>query len=186
MWDIAIQGYSVQEEPVVGSSSPLSGLVNSLIVYEVRMPTLLMGGRYESSGGSKYILRGFLKVESSKVGASSGELDSWGRRVSVGGITDGYYYRGYVLEYCEMPSGFELGVSSVDNLDFVSVLDSSFDNNVIDFSNGSRIRLQHGTVSVIDAEVTRWGGRYNSVGIDEIVYNELGGMPILLKGSQTM
>lgn len=93
-----------------------------------------------------------------------------------------FLYRGYCLRYASVSSNFEHGISNETNLVYNDVIGWSQFNNIVLRNIKCSFRL--GPQVINDSYIEIVGGVYGSVGIDQIIYQELRGIPITLRGTQ--
>lgn len=170
-------------------SSPLLEFSNSSIVISINSGAPeVIDGRYvlDNNLSSRYLVRCYLvRVQGSKVDTSIGEASGYSRSGFQGIDVDRFLYRGYCLQYASISSGFEHGNSSEDNLGYIDI-----GSEVPNFlSNGSGIRgisIRHGVDYIADGYLHIIGGVYGSRGIDEIIYENIGGVPITVRGTRQL
>jgi hypothetical protein len=165
--------------------SPLDILVNSSILIQEPNATALLNGRYIEDGeGPRYLVKAYLQ-RSEGDGTDDGELPSFGNRASSGGgSTSTWLFRGYGIEYTEVPSTFNHG-DNEDGYTYQSILTSSDAPAIkIPIYPNLKVSLRHGTLPIIHkSEVVMIGGKYQGLGPDKTIYVELRGIPIVLRGS---
>lgn len=165
--------------------SPLLEFSNSsIIVTSSQGEPGIIDGRYVVNGSSeRYLVKCYLKrVQASSTDISVGEAYSY-RDIRSGGVElYRYLYRGYCLGYSIISSNFEHGISDETNLVYtdIGVSVPSFLSNDIGFR---RVSIRHGEQLIVDGYIEIIGGVYGSVGIDEIIYQNIGGVPITVRGS---
>lgn len=168
--------------------SPLLEYSNSsIVITEDENEPQIEDGRYVLGvSGIRYLVKCYLfRTQASKTGTSIGEASGYngpgtGNLSGIG--LSRFLYRGYCLQYSIIDSSFEHGVSSESNLmytDIGSIVPEFLNNDM-----GVRsISIRHGKQLISDGYIEIVGGIYGSVSIDEIIYENVGGVPITMRGS---
>lgn len=178
---------------VTEMSSPLSEYINSSIILDVSnsLGSTITNGRYQDNDISKYLVQCYLsRVQGSRQDSGIGYYRSGSEVMSSGngngsiGV-DKFLYRGYCLRYTILGEGFQHG-SVEDSLVFqdiagdnVTIFLGLISSNV----TSSSISLRHGRKVIDDAQIMISDGVYGSMGIDLIIYQNIGGVPITVYGS---
>ena len=158
--------------------SPLGIVSNSsIIISTIQGDATLSNGRYSINNGPRYICECYLKRQISS-GTSSGELRS---KVLAGADPSSWLYRGYILGYSVISDLFEHG-SSESGINYESIDGSNIPTFITGLSK-QQISMRFGDY-VMDGYVELIGGGYGSRGIDQIIYNELSGIPIIITGTE--
>lgn len=163
-------------------TSPLDGYINSRIIINVRSGEVSqVNGRLSNSNDIRYLILGFLKRSQSS-GTSTGVI-SVPKEGSRSRILPGYdgqvfLYRGYGLRYCEVSNEFDVG-SSISGLTFTEMTTRP---NWL--TNGVRCELLFGEEMIKAGELVISSGTYGSAGIDEIIIKEIGGIALVISGSE--
>lgn len=143
----------------------------------------MSSGRITASASSKYLVKAYMK-RAQYGGVSSGSkkipLDSQLEgRMMPGASGDQFYYRGYGLQYANVASNFVLGTSGINGLSW-SVLDSQ----KTWMLPGGQVQLQFGNDPIMLGNVERSSGVFGGLGIDEIIYAEIGGVELQITGNE--
>jgi len=165
-------------------SSPLLPYANSFLLFGSEAAVDLVDGRWVTQGGIdqenwKYLVRCFLK-RSENSGASTGSkpvplASELGGQMMPGASGDSFIYRGYALEWV-----FASSSESPDNYNWQPV-DGQYDW----MAPGKVCDLSFGDDQVMkETRVQRSSGKFGGKGIDQIVYAELGGVPIVVSGAE--
>ncbi len=161
------------------SNSPLLPYYNGLILSRSGQTVSVVDGRIEAdtSSGSKYLVKVFV--------SQGAEIVNIPKEVELGQEIPGasgyaYSYKGYALSVSVVSSGFELDASiglqgNVSGLTF-----SDITGHPGYLKNGVRGDILLGLDKVNHYQIINTGGVYNGVGIDELIYNEISGVPIRL------
>lgn len=161
-------------------ASPLLPYANSRILIRSEGGVEVVGGRIEASTGPIYLIKAFLAREQS-AGTSTGsvKVPSRGERGSIlpGGSGDSFLYRGYALQYAIVNSTFVLGESSENGLSF-----SNIQQQLKWMLPGTGGIMKFGDDPIMTANIERSSGAYGGQGIDQIIYQEIGGVQIQVMG----
>lgn len=168
-------------------TSPLLPYANSrLLVQSKGEVTASANGRLQEADGQAYFVVAFMK-RAEYNGVSSGskplpltsQLDG---EMMPGGSGDQFYYRGYALQYALAPSGVSLAGIDESTLTMLQV-------------TGQATWLEPGTVCefafgddpiVEYARVQRSSGVFGGQGIDQIVYEQLGGVQLQITSGEVL
>ena len=85
------------------------------------------------------------------------------------------------MQYAIVPSAFVLGTTSESNLQYSRVQEQ--------FSwmlPGQNGQLRFGDDRILNAQIQRSSGVFGGVGIDDIIYNEIGGVEIQVTGAEIL
>lgn len=143
-----------------------------------------VNGRWEESAGNSYLVKLFIN-RSQYSGVSSGskmiplasQLDG---EMLPGGSGDQFYYRGYALQWVEVPNSWDLEVSDESGLAWNLVTGQT-----TWLATGTEGQFRFGNDPIMDAaKIQRSSGRYGGQGIDEIIYKEIGGVEIQITGTE--
>jgi hypothetical protein len=165
-----------------GITSPLGFIANSSIIisdYGTVLPVIEDGRYVHDNTATRYLVNGYLKRSQSS-GTDSGEDTDITTNDTTGGNVTSYLYRGYLLGYSVVGSTFQHGLDNEDSLTYQSL--GITVPNFISNCGKQRISLRFGDY-LMDGYVLSIGGTYGSRGIDEIIYSEISGVPIVLRGS---
>lgn len=164
-------------------ASPLLDIANSYILVESQGVPSVVNGRITAASGTKYLVKAYTK-RTQYSGVSSGskkiplesQLDG---QMMPGASGDQFYYRGYCLQYSTVASTFVLGTTSVSSISWTNV-----DQQFSWLMPGAVVRFQFGNDPILLARVERSSGVFGGIGIDEIIYKEIGGVEIQLTGNE--
>ncbi len=166
-------------------ASPLLSYANSkVLVIEDASPTI-ENGRIVAGGGQGYLVKAFMK-RTQYTGVSSGskriplesQLDG---QMLPGASGDQFYYRGYSLLYALVGSNFNLETSSDTGLAFRQVTIQP------DWLRpGKEVLFKFGQDQVMNARIQRSSGIFGGSGIDEIIYEEIGGVELQITGTEIL
>jgi hypothetical protein len=164
-------------------TSPLATYINSsfIIGYDSGVPSII-DGRYSSNNSRQFLVQCYLRrIQSGNTDTGLGEFGSSGSSKYPGyGIdVQAFLYRGYALRYSQITDNFELNIngSNEKNLGWIQITDIPYFMTAPGFRS---INLRHGHQIINDSYIQILGGVYGSDGIDNILYNELGGIPITI------
>ena len=136
------------------------------------------------AAGDSYLVKCFLKRQQYS-GVSSGsklipipsQLDG---EMMPGASGDQFYYRGYALEWVEVPSSWDLETSDESGLVWAQVT-TQYGWLV----TGTECQFRFGQDPIMPtAKIQRSSGVFGGQGIDEIVYKEIGGVELQLTGGE--
>lgn len=164
-------------------ASPLLPYANSRLLIRVEDDITVVNGRIQATSIYEVLVKCFLK-RAQYSGVSSGskkiplesQLDG---RMLPGASGDQFYYRGYALEYANVPPGWEL--DDDDSLVTWQPVDAQYDWML----PGTTVKLRFGNDPyMLHSTIERSSGIFGGQGIDEIIYQEIGGVQIQLSGSE--
>jgi hypothetical protein len=163
-------------------TSPLLPYANSAILIRSQGAVTVANGRISSAAGPYYLIKAFLKREQStgtETGATKVPLRANSGDSMPGGSGEFFLYRGYALQYAVVPSTFILGSSSELGLVYQNI--SRQYNWMAPGQVGS---LRFGDDRLMRAQIERSSGVYGGIGIDNIIYSEIGGVEIQVIGGE--
>ena len=165
-------------------ASPLLPYANSRILVPNQGAVSLVNGRWVEAAGNYYLVKCFLK-RMQYSGVSSGSkmvpiLSQLDGEMLPGGSGDQFYYRGYALEWVEVPSTRDLETSDESALVWAQVTTQySW------LATGTECNFRFGQDPIMPAtRIQRSSGVFGGQGIDEIVYKEIGGVELQLTGAE--
>lgn len=167
---------------VHGMASPLLSIANSLILVTSEGVPSVTNGRISAAVGTKYLVNAYMK-RAQYGGVSSGSkkvplYSELGGNMMPGASGDQFYYRGYALQYGVVSSTFALG-DSISSVSWTTVTaQSSW------LLPGIEVQFKFGSDPVLRARVERSSGVFGGLGIDEIIYSEIGGVELQLTGNE--
>lgn len=163
-------------------SSPLLPYANSAIVIASTGAVSTVGGRITAATGDRYLVKAFLKREQStgtETGGTKTPLRGQADSVLPGASGEYFLYRGYALQYAVIPSTFILGTTSETNLQYTKIQEQ-----FAWMLPGQNGQLRFGNDRILNAQIQRSSGVFGGVGIDDIIYNEIGGVEIQVTGGE--
>ena len=165
-------------------ASPLAPYINSRLLVPNQGAVSLVNGRFVEAPGDSYLVKMFIK-RAQYSGVSSGskklplesQLDG---NMLPGGSGDQFYYRGYALEWTNVPEGWDLESSDETGLVFQQVTTQySWLTPTVE------CQFRFGQDPLMPAaKVQRSSGIFGGQGIDEIIYKEIGGVEIQITGGE--
>lgn len=165
-------------------ASPLLSYANARILVPSQGAVSLVNGRWAEAAGDSYLVKCFLSRQQYQ-GVSSGsklipipsQLDG---RMLPGASGDQFYYRGYALEWVNVPSNWDLETSDESALVWAQVTTQ-----YTWLATGTECLFRFGQDPIMPAaKIQRSSGQYGGQGIDEIIYTELGGVELQLTGGE--
>lgn len=165
-------------------TSPLAPYINGRLLVPDQGTVSLVNGRWVESPGDSYLVKLFIKRQQYS-GVSSGskklplesQLDG---NMLPGGSGDQFYYRGYALEWTEVPSDWSLKFSDEAGLVFEQVMTQ-----YTWLATGTECGFRFGDDPIMDAaKIQRSSGVFGGEGIDEIIYANMGGVQIQITGGE--
>ena len=165
-------------------ASPLLPYANARVLVPNQGAVSLAAGRWVEAPGNYYLVKCFLKREQYS-GVSSGsklvpipsQLDG---EMMPGASGDQFYYRGYALEWVEVPSNWDLQTSDETPLVFQQVLTQ-----YTWLATGTECQFRLGQDPIMPtAKIQRSSGVFGGQGIDEIIYKEIAGVELQLTGTE--
>lgn len=165
-------------------ASPLLAYENGRLLVPDEATVTQVGGRWVTSEANKYLVKMFIK-RAQYTGVSSGsrklplesQLDG---EMMPGASGDQFYYRGYALEYVQVPGTWDLETSDESALVWLPVT-TQFNW----LSTGQECEFRFGQDPIMPAaKIQRSSGIFGGLGIDEIIYKEIGGVQIQITGAE--
>ena len=165
-------------------ASPLLPYANARVLVPNQGAVSIVNGRWVEAAGNYYLVKCFLK-RSQYSGVSSGsklvpipsQLDG---EMMPGASGDQFYYRGYALEWVEVPSNWDLETSDETPLVFQQVLTQ-----YTWLATGTECQFRLGQDPIMPtAKIQRSSGVFGGQGIDEIIYKEIAGVELQLTGTE--
>jgi hypothetical protein len=155
-------------------ASPLSPYINGRLLVPNQGAVSLVGGRWVEAAGDYYLVKLFISRQQYS-GVSSGskkiplasQLDG---EMMPGVSGDQFFYRGYALEYTTVPNTWNLETSDETGLVFQQVLTQ--------YSWLAQDPIMPA------AKIERSSGVFGGQGIDEIIYQQIGGVQIQITGAE--
>ena len=165
-------------------ASPLLPYANARILVPNQGAVSLVDGRWVEAAGNSYLVKLFISRQQYS-GVSSGsklipipsQLDG---EMMPGASGDQYYYRGYALEWVEVPNTWDLETSDESALVWAQVTTQY---NWL--ATGTECQCRFGQDPIMPAaKIQRSSGVFGGQGIDSIIYSEIGGVEIQLTGGE--
>ena len=134
--------------------------------------------------GNSYLVKCFLK-RTQYSGVSSGSKlipipSQLNGEMLPGASGDQFYYRGYALEWVEVPSAWDLETSDESALVWAQVT-TQYEW----LATGTECQFRLGQDPIMPtAKIQRSSGVFGGQGIDEIVYKEIGGVELQLTSAE--
>lgn len=166
------------------STSPLLSYINARILVPSQGAVSLVNGRWTEAAGDSYLVRCFLK-RAQYSGVSSGSKlvpipSQLNGEMLPGASGDQFYYRGYALDYATVDNSWDLSISNEVALSWSQVtMQYSW------LATGTECQFRFGQDPIMPAaKIQRSSGQYGGLGIDEIIYAQIGGVELQLTGSE--
>jgi hypothetical protein len=164
-------------------ASPLDPYINGRFLADNLGTTSISGGRLTYSQPDKYLIKLFIKrAQYSGVSSGSRKIplqSELGGEMMAGAKGDQFYYRGYALAFSTVPSNWNLSTSDESGLTFTNVTGQPQW-----LLPGSVGAFRFGNDPIVpEARIQRSSGVFGGQGIDEIVYDEIGGVQIQITGA---
>lgn len=164
-------------------ASPLLDIANSYVLFSKEGTPVVTSGRISTSITSKYLVKAYLK-RTQYSGVSSGSkkipLESQLEgRMLPGASGDQFYYRGYGLLYASVANNFILGTSSVTSLTWNVLTEQK-----TWMLPSAEVQVAFGNDPILHGKIERSSGVFGGLGIDEIIYTEIGGVELQITGNE--
>ena len=162
--------------------SPLLPYANSSILVESSDGIAVTNGRIVSEVDNRYLIQAFLKRQQSadtETGATKLPTKFKSGKTLPGASGEYYLYRGYALQYAVVPASFEIGVTSEASLSYYKIQKQHEW-----MLPGQEGLLRFGKDTIMKAQIERSSGTFGGVGIDEIIYYEIGGIEFQIIGTE--
>ena len=165
-------------------ASPLAPYINARLLVPGQGTVSLSAGRWVRAASDSYLVKLFVK-RTQYTGVSSGskrvplesQLDG---EMMPGAGGDQFYYRGYALEYATVSSSWDLSSDSESGLTFSEVT-TQF--SWLEPGVECKFRFGQDPINPV-ARIQRSSGVFGGEGIDEIIYDEIGGVEIQITGGE--
>ena len=165
-------------------TSPLLPYANARILVPNDGAVSQVNGRWVQAAGDSYLVKCFLK-RAQYSGVSSGSkmvpiASQLNGEMLPGASGDQFYYRGYALEWVEVPSTWDLETSDESALVWTKSTEQySW------LATGVEVQFRLGNDPIMPtAKIQRSSGVFGGQGIDEILYQEIGGVELQLTGTE--
>lgn len=164
-------------------ASPLLAIANTYVLVISEGTPTVTGGRITTPDGTRYLVHAYMK-RTQYTGVSSGskkiplesQLDG---NMMPGASGDQFYYRGYALRYATVPSTFVLGTTATTGLSW-----SQMTTQPAWMRPGRGVKMKFGNDPILTSKIERSSGVFGGLGIDEIIYSEIGGVELQLTGNE--
>jgi len=168
----------------MASNSPLMQYENARLLVPSQGAVSLVGGRWVEGVGDSYLVRLFISRKQYD-GVSSGsklvpipsQLDG---EMMPGASGDQFYYRGYALDFTTVPEDYDLSAGDETGFTWTQVTTQySW------LATGTECQFRFGQDPIMSAaKIQRSSGQYGGLGIDQIIYKEIGGVEIQITGAE--
>lgn len=164
-------------------ASPLLSYANTRLRIVASSTVTIVSGRPTETPGDVYLIRCFLKRIQYK-GVSSGSRKvplpaELGGLMMPGGSGDQFYYRGYALQKAIVSSSFAWQTDNLQSTTFTNITaQESF------LLPGTQVQMKLGKDPLMTGIIERSSGVFGGLGIDEIIYPNIGGVEIQIKGGE--
>lgn len=165
-------------------ASPLLPYANARVLVPNLGAVSLVDGRWVEAAGDSYLVKAFM-ARSQYSGVSSGSKlipipSQLNGEMLPGASGDQFYYRGYALEWVEVPSSWDLETSDESALVWAQVT-TQYEW----LATGTECQFRLGQDPIMPtAKIQRSSGVFGGEGIDQIVYQEIGGVELQLTGGE--
>lgn len=161
-------------------TSPLLTYANALLLITSEEAPEVINGRVVSDAGPKYVVQCYLKRQDSK-GTTTG-ADYTGQSIMPGVSGDAYLYRGYALRYGEAPTDYVLQDGEPD-IEWTAIVSTTKPSWLVE---GTKCNHLQGNEQVKHCVIERSSGVYGGNKIDELISNEIGGIPITVRSGDVI
>ena len=162
-------------------TSPLIDYANAYLLITSEGVPEVVDGRIISNEGVTYIIECYLTREQSTGTSTGGNYIK--NNLMPGGSGTSYLYRGYGLRYAITTSGYDLnnGISS-------GLAWTELKSNIkpIWLVEGIRCKHKQGLEEIKYCKIEKVSGRYGGNKIDEIISNEIGGIPMIIRSGEVI
>lgn len=164
-------------------TSPLLEYANAYLIATGGLVISRNNGRIITSGGQRYLVQAFMKRQqapTTETGSKKVPKAQNDGTILPGAGGEYYIHRGYALRYAVISSGFILGVTDLSGLVF-----SNFTSQPQWLLTGGNGEYKLGNDPVGYYTIDSSSGAYGGVGIDQLIYSEVGGIPLVLSVGET-
>lgn len=155
-------------------TSPLLMYANALLLITSEAAPEMVNGRVVSEVANRYVVQCYLKRQQSS-GTNTG-ADYPGNNIMPGVSGDSYLYRGYALRWAVVSSTYELEEGNMS----LTWTELSANSKPSWLTDGATCSHKQGAEQVKYCKIERCSGSYGGSNIDELISNEIGGIPIVV------
>ena len=165
-------------------ASPLLQYENARLLVPDEGTVTQVDGRWVTTDVNAYLVKMWIK-RAQYSGVSSGskklplasQLDG---EMMPGASGDQFYYRGYMLQYANVATNWDLRSADESALTWIDVETTP------DWAlSGLECQFKFGTDPIMPtAQIERSSGVFGGLGIDEIIYKNIGGVEIQITGGE--
>lgn len=164
-------------------ASPLLAYANTRLRVATTGQISVVNGRPTQAPGDTFLIRCFLKrIQYSGVSSGSRKVPlpaELGGLMMPGATGDQFYYRGYALQKATIASTFAWETDNLKSLRFTDITKQE-----AILLPGTEILLKQGNDPTLTGIVERSSGVFGGEGIDKILYPNIGGVEIQIKGGE--
>ena len=165
-------------------TSPLLKYINAYLLAQVQDAPELSNGRIITNIANTYLIRAYMTRQQS-TGTTTG-ADYIPGQTGISNNLPGtsgmvYLYAGYAISYVNTSSNYDLEVNNISALDWIELSSKTKPSWL---TIGLKVTHRQGNEPLKYSTVERISGRYGNTGIDEIINQEIGGIPIILRSGE--
>lgn len=165
-------------------TSPLLPYANSRVLVPNLGAVSLVNGRWVEAAGDYYLVKAFMKrIQYSGVSSGSKMVpiaSQLNGEMLPGASGDQFYYRGYALEWVNVPSAWDMELSDESALVFQPVV-TQYEW----LATGTECQFRLGQDPIMPtAKIQRSSGVFGGQGIDQIIYQQIGGVELQLTSTE--
>jgi hypothetical protein len=167
-------------------TSPLLDYANGYLLVRQQGTPSIVNGRVQQTAGTTYLVQCYLKRQDStgtSTGADYVPVQSRGGAAIDGASGQIYLYRGYALRYAVVSSTYDLEALSLTGVTFSAFTFTSVPEWLVAGVSGSH---KQGREKVAYFSVETCGGKFGNSGIDELINNNIEGIPIVIRSGQVL
>ena len=162
--------------------SPLLSYANAYLTATGGMTISRTNGRITTSGGQRYLVHAFMKRQqapTTETGSKKVPKAQNDGTILPGAGGEYYIHRGYALRYAVISSSYVLG-SGISGLTFSDITEQP--EWLLPGGNGEYL-MGNDPIGYYTIEAS--SGTYGGIGIDSLIYSEVGGIPLVLSIGDT-
>jgi hypothetical protein len=166
-------------------SSPLAPYINGYLYIAKYGSPGISNGRITQEVTSGYLLKGYLKRQdapTTETGSKKVPKANNDGSILPGAAGEMFLYRGYILGVSIVSDVFNFSASSTNELSRLSY--QKIDSRPSWVMPGMEGYFKFGDESNKYFKIERFSGAFGGSGIDEIIYYEIGGVPIVISGGE--